>query len=148
MVNFLHSKHCCILRLFGLQVYTTLWNKKAWSSKLEIFVNYLLTFICMTLYYLAFSTGLEIVLGLWSPTVAVWWSALNPDGLTPRVWWSTLMFLNSTVWWCSPQKPGGSIKNRKREKKCFSYSEFIGTNKRHNEFVLAQNTYESEFNQN
>lgn len=39
-------------------------------------------------------------------------------------------------------------KNRKREKKCFSYSEFIGTNKRHNEFVLAQNTYESEFNQN
>lgn len=100
------------------------------------------------MYYLAFSTGFEIVLGLWSPTVAVWWSALNPDGLTPRVWWSTLMFLKSMVFWCSPQMPGGSLKESQKRKKGFPYSEFIGTNKRHKEFVLAQGTYESEFNQN
>lgn len=36
----------------------------------------------------------------------------------------------------------------KEKKKGFPYSEFIGTNKRHKEFVLAQDTYESEFNQN
>lgn len=45
--------------------------------------------------------------------------------------------------------PGGSLKeSQKRKKKGFPYSEFIGTNKRHKEFVLAQDTYESEFNQN
>lgn len=90
--------------------------KKPWSSKLECFVIYLLTFICMTLYYLAFSTGLEIVLGLWSRTVAVWWSALFD---TPSLvvhsdvpkFDGVVMFPPKTWWFYK--------KNRKKEKNVF-----------------------------